>query len=71
MESELAGTPAVAICTDQFRQGAQAVARMRGVADYRFAVVDHPIGVLDDDGLAHRAEQALDQIVAIATGRDA
>lgn len=71
MEAELAGTPAVAICTDQFRQGAQAVARMRGVAGYRFAVVDHPLGVLDDDGLAQRADQALDQIVAIATGRDA
>lgn len=70
MEAELAGTPAVAICTDQFRQGAQAVARMRGLADYRFAVVDHPLGVLDEARLAERADQALDQVVAIATGRE-
>jgi hypothetical protein len=70
VEAELAEVPAVAICTAQFRQGAEAVARMRGLPEYRFAVVDHPLGVLDGEELRERAEQALPQVVAVATGSD-
>lgn len=61
------GVPAVAVCTDQFEVGGAAVARLRGLPDYRFAVVPHPVGTLDDEGLADRARSAVPQIVAILT----
>jgi hypothetical protein len=62
------GVPAVAVCTDQFQIGGAAVARMRGLPDYRFAVVPHPVGLLDEAGLADRARVAVPQIVSILTG---
>ncbi|MDY7102756.1 MAG: hypothetical protein S0880_16360 [Actinomycetota bacterium] len=60
--------PSVAVCTDQFEVGAKAIARMRGAPDYRFAVVTHPLGPLDTEGLRARAEEAYPQVRAIALG---
>ena len=62
------GVPAVAVCTDQFRVGGVAVARLRGLPGYQFAVVPHPVGILDKAGLADRARTAVPQIVSILTG---
>lgn len=62
--------PGVAICTEPFRVGAAQLATMRGAEGFRFAVVKHPLGSLDDDGLWERAEEALPQVVSIAAGRE-
>jgi hypothetical protein len=70
VQSEQHSTPGVAIVTDQFAHGAAQVAKMRGAPDLRFAVVEHPLGSLDEEALWARAEEALPQVVAIATGRE-
>lgn len=68
---EKMGIPAVAVCTEAFLPGLDALCRMRGMPDYRFAVVPHPLGVLFDDELRGRAELAAPQIVQIALGQKA
>ncbi|HET7378671.1 MAG TPA: hypothetical protein VFJ24_01395 [Gaiellales bacterium] len=64
------GVPAAVICTDEFVPSARAQAAICGIPDYRFAVIPHPIGSLRHDELDARAEQALEQIVGILTGRE-
>jgi hypothetical protein len=61
------GVPAAAVCTDQFQVGGDAVARLRGLPGYQFAVVQHPVGILDEAGLENRAKAAVPQIVSILT----
>jgi hypothetical protein len=68
---EKLGVPAVAVCTEAFLPGLDALCRMRGMPDYRFAVVPHPLGVLFDDELRGRAELAAPQIVQIVLGQTA
>ncbi|OGA35280.1 MAG: hypothetical protein A3G80_05680 [Betaproteobacteria bacterium RIFCSPLOWO2_12_FULL_62_13b] len=65
IEIEKMGIPAVAVCTEAFLPGLDALTKMRGMADYKFAVVPHPLGVLFDDELRGRAELAAPQIVQI------
>ncbi len=67
MTADEMGVPAVAVCTDQFQVGGSAVARLRGLPDYQFAVVQHPVGILDEAGLENRAKSAVPQIVSILT----
>jgi hypothetical protein len=66
---EKAGMPTVAVCTEAFLPGLSALSRMRGMPDYKFAVVPHPLGVLFDDELRGRAELAAPQIVQIVLGQ--
>lgn len=68
IEIEKLGIPAVAICTEAFLPGLDALTKMRGMPDYRFAVVPHPLGVLFDDELWQRAELAAPQVFEIVTG---
>lgn len=68
IEIEKRGIPAVAICTEAFLPGLDALTQMRGMPDYRFALVPHPLGVLFDDELMQRAELAAPQVAAIVTG---
>lgn len=70
IEIERHGIPGVAVCTEPFSHGAAQLATMRGAEGFRFAVVKHPLGSLDDDGLWARAEEALPQVVSIATGAE-
>lgn len=65
IEIEKMGVPAIAVCTEAFLPGLDALTRMRGMPDYKFAVVPHPLGVLFDDELRGRAELAAEQIVQI------
>jgi hypothetical protein len=69
IELEKAGMPTVAVCTEAFLPGLSALSRMRGMPDYKFAVVPHPLGVLFDDELRGRAELAAPQIVQIVLGQ--
>ena len=65
IEIEKRGIPAVAIATDALTPGLEALKEMRGMPDYAYAVVKHPIGVLDADGLKDRARAAAPQIEQI------
>ena len=71
VEIERLGIPAVAVCTEAFRVGLDALTAMRGMPDYRYAIVPHPLGVLFDDELFQRALLAAPQIVEIVTGKPA
>ena len=62
------GVPAAAILTRPFMATARAIARIRGIPDYPFVVIDHPIGSADKAGLRARAQQAVTQIEAIILG---
>lgn len=67
IEIEKRGIPAVVICTEEFEKTGKAIAEMRGLAGYPFVVIPHPIGILDDKGLASRAEEAYPTAVEILT----
>ena len=67
IEIEKLGVPAVAVCTEAFRVGLDSLTRMRGMPDYKYAIVPHPLGVLFDDELRGRAELAASQIISILT----
>jgi Fe-S cluster biogenesis protein NfuA len=70
IEIERRGIPAVAVCTEAFRVGLDLLTQMRGMPDYRYAIVPHPLGVLPEDQLLERAELATPKLVAIALGID-
>ena len=62
---EKAGKPAAAICTEPFIPTATSIAKIRGIGDYPFAVVTHPVGSLDEEGVLARARQALPRVLEI------
>lgn len=66
---EQRGVPAAAILTRPFTATARAIARLRGIPEYPFVVIDHPIGSVDEAGLRARAQQAVTQIEAIILGK--
>jgi hypothetical protein len=66
IEIEKLGVPCVAVCTEAFVAGLDALTKMRGMPDYRFAVVPHPLGVLFDDELRERAKLAAGQVADLA-----
>jgi hypothetical protein len=66
MERE--GVPAVAIVTDVFRATGATMAASWGVPGYRFVETPHPIANLTDKDLDARAEQLVDQVVALLRG---
>ena len=68
---EKAGIPSATICTDPFERTAKAMASMWGAADYPVIYTRHPLGGLDRDGVRHRAEGLVDQVVAVLTGVEA
>jgi hypothetical protein len=65
IELEKLGIPGVAIATDVFKPGLDQLAEMRGMPNYPYAIVPHPIGVLEDDQLRERARQAAPQVADI------
>jgi hypothetical protein len=62
---EKAGKPAAYISTEPFIPTSRSIARIRGIADYPFAVVAHPVGSLTPDGVLARARQALPKVLEI------
>ncbi len=66
---EARGIPAVLLATDRFRIAIDATLGMfSGLQDLRWAEVPHPIGSLDHDALASRAQLAAGLVVEILTG---
>ena len=69
IELEVRGTPAAVVCTEPFIVTGSAMARARGDAGYRFAVIEHPISSASDEEMRRRVQAALPQIVELLTGR--
>ena len=58
---EQTGKRAVVICTEPFIVTAKNIARVMGLPDYPFVVLDHPIGSRTPREIEQKAEQAADQ----------
>ncbi|MCH9674462.1 MAG: hypothetical protein K0U93_23690 [Gammaproteobacteria bacterium] len=65
------GKPALVICTTPFIPTAKNIARVLGIPDYPFAVVDHPLGSLTHDEIKERAADAYRQGSAFMRGANA
>jgi hypothetical protein len=63
--AEKTGIPATAIITDRFVQTAQAMAQVSGMPEFPFAVIPHPISNNNTAVLRAKAEDAVQQCVAI------
>lgn len=55
--------------TDRFVATARAIAELNGLPDYPFAVIVHPISNNADAELRTKAEEAVEQCIAILTRR--
>ena len=62
---ETRGLRAAVVCTEPFLDTAKEICEARGVPDYSFAVVAHPIGSLRGEELEARAEAALPVVLEI------
>lgn len=62
---EQRGKRAVVLCTHPFEVTARNIARVMGLPDYPFVMVDHPIGSLQLPEIRARAEDAYRQALPI------
>jgi len=58
---EQSGKRAVVLCTEPFIVTARNIARVMGISDYPFAVLDHPIGSCTPEEIKQKAIVAADQ----------
>ena len=65
---EQLGKRAVVLCTAPFEVTSKNIARMLGVPDYPFVILDHPLGSLTEDEINERAAAACEQAIGILTG---
>ena len=63
LELEKRGVPSVVVVTIPFVSQAKAMADLKGVPDYGYALVEHPIGSLTEEELRARAAVALPQVL--------
>ena len=63
------GKRAVVICTQPFEVTARNIARMMGLPDYPFVMVEHPIGSRTLDEIKVLAESAYQQALGILSGQ--
>ena len=57
--------PAAAICTEPFIVSGNSIAKIRGIEGYPFAVIPHPVGSLEEEGVAIQARRALPQVLEL------
>jgi hypothetical protein len=62
---ERKGVQTAAVLTDTFKRPGDAMARVQGFDDYRYAVITHPISSLDQAQIRDRARSALPEILNI------
>ena len=62
---ERKGVQTATILTDTFRRPGDAMARVQGFVDFRYAVITHPISSLDAEQIRERARAALPDVLAI------
>ena len=65
---EQLGKRAVVLCTEPFEVTSKNIARMLGIPDYPFVILDHPLGSLTEDEISERAAAACEQAIGILTG---
>jgi hypothetical protein len=66
---EQLGKRAVVLCTEPFEITARNIARMLGLPDYPFVMVEHPIGSRTLDEIKMLAVSAYDQALPILSGQ--
>jgi len=64
---EKLGIPAVLIATEPFVPACKGMAKLGGIPDQKFVVVQHPLGSLTEDLLRERARSVAEQFIAIVT----
>lgn len=69
IEFEKNGVPAAVICTEPFVTSGVAMSKMKGMPDYHFAVMEHPLGSLDQKELKKRAKKVTPEIASILMNR--
>ena len=57
------------MATSAFERLAREEARAQGLPDARIAVVPHPLGGSSDEALLARADAAVDEVLALFSGR--
>jgi hypothetical protein len=62
---EIRGIPAAVVCTEPFENMGRSTARIRGVPEYPFILVSHPLGRLDGSGVEERVSDALQQVESL------
>jgi hypothetical protein len=65
---ERKGVQTAAVLTDTFCRPGDAMARVQGFRDYRYAVIPHPISSLSQEQVREHARAALPQVLAILLG---
>ena len=66
---EQLGKPGLAICTMPFRTNVRKLARVMGLPNFPFILVDHPLGSRTAEEIKGRAEEAYRQALAILSGQ--
>ncbi|HCC42814.1 MAG TPA: hypothetical protein DEQ32_00365 [Gammaproteobacteria bacterium] len=66
---EQSGKRAVVLCTRPFIVTARNIARVLGLPDYPFVILEHPIGSCPPSEIRLKAEVAADQAEKILLGR--
>ena len=62
--AERLGVPAVSVMTTRFTSAAKLMAKVLGMPDYPFVVIEHPISNAGDAGLEARARAVLGEVQA-------
>ena len=62
---ERKGVQTATILTDTFRRPGDAMARVQGFVNFRYAVIEHPISSLNDQQIRERARSVLPDVLAI------
>ncbi len=62
------GKPGLVLCTHPFDPTSRMIAKTLGMPDFRYALVDHPIGSAGKEGLQARALDAYEQGKLILLG---
>jgi hypothetical protein len=62
---ERKGLQTAAVLTDTFRRPGDAMARVQGFLNYRYAVMPHPISSLNEEQIREHARAALPEVLAI------
>ena len=65
IELEIRGIPAAVVCTQPFENMGRSTARIRGLPQYPFAVMGHPVGRLDGSGLEERVAESIAPVQAL------
>ncbi|MEM7364357.1 MAG: hypothetical protein AAF525_10070 [Pseudomonadota bacterium] len=64
---EQLGKRAVVLCTEPFEVTAKNIARVMGMPDYPFVILDHPLGSCTIEEIRERAQIAADAAIRILT----